>query len=109
MDRQKGAKLAKARAITHENAERRAREAGIILPDEIEYVRETGGQVFAPDKCTIKAVVAIKGYHCGGCSAEIPPGELYAFVKTRTAGQWAETRLCGKCAMARVTLENGKG
>ncbi len=104
----KGARLAKARAIVHENGERRAREAGIILPDEVEYIRGDAGEGALPDKCTIKATVAVKGYRCGGCAAEIPPGELYAFVKTRTAGQWGETRLCGKCGMARVTLENGK-
>lgn len=99
-----GRKLASARVVEHENATRRAIDLGIIIPDEIEYLRgDEGG-----DLCRIKAVVSVKGFRCGGCNAEIPPGELYAFVKARTSGQWTETRLCGKCGMARVTLENGK-
>jgi len=104
--RQLGRKLAQGRAIEHENATRKAIEAGIVLPDQIEYLR---GEEAGADKCTIKAVVAIKGYRCGACNTEIPPGELYAFVKARTGGKWEETRLCGKCGMARVTLENTKG
>lgn len=100
-----GRKLAHGRAIEHENATRRALDLGIVIPDEIEYLR---GEEDAGDLCRIKAVVSVKCFRCGGCGNEIPPGELYAFVKARTGGQWSETRLCGKCGMARVTEENGK-
>ena len=106
MDKKRfGQKLAQGRAIEHENATRRAIDLGIIIPDEVEYLRGEGD---GADLCRIKAVVSVKGFRCGGCNADIPPGELYAFVKARTGGQWSETRLCGKCGMARVTLENGK-
>lgn len=113
MDKKRfGQKLAQWRAIEHENATRRAIDLGIIIPDEIEYVHHgegvTVGDEPVPDLCRIKAVVSVKGFRCGACNADIPPGELYAFVKARTGGQWTETRLCGKCGMARVTLENSK-
>lgn len=102
----RGIKIAKHRAIERGNAEARARQMGIVIPDEIEYSRPGAA---GDDLVRIMAKSAVKPYACGGCGEVINAGELYAFVKSCTGGQWEETRLCGKCGMARLKLENSKG